>query len=98
MAGKNGEPPVIDILVARMSIGIMWLSSIPTKWPNFIKAFDIKQLWLAWTENPADPEAALINGRLRKGAAALEVAASRLQAAERRKRLSSRASVANQPC
>jgi hypothetical protein len=40
--------------------------------------FDIGQVWLAWTEDPADGEAATINSRLRKGAAALGVAVSRL--------------------
>lgn len=82
LAAADGTAPVIDVLVATHEHWDHVAFFHPTKSPDFFKDFDIKQLWLAWTENPADSEAKTINSRLRKGAAALAVAASRLQAAE----------------
>jgi hypothetical protein len=74
--------PVIDVLVATHEHWDHVAYFHPTKSPDFFSAFDIRQTWLAWTENPDDEEAVTINSRLREGAAALQVAAERLHAVE----------------
>jgi hypothetical protein len=77
-----GGKPVIDVLVATHEhwdhVGFFH----PTDSPNFFGSFDIRQTWLAWTENPEDDEAGTINSRLRAGAAALQIAAMRLHEVE----------------
>ncbi len=82
LSAGAGKRPIIDVLVATHEHWDHVAFFHPTTSPNFFADFEIKQLWLAWTENPEDSEAKTINSRLRKGAAALSVAASRLQAAE----------------
>lgn len=82
LAAEDGTAPVIDVLVATHEHWDHVAFFHPTSSPDFFKDFEIKQLWLAWTENPSDPEAVTINSRLRKGTAALTIAASRLRAAE----------------
>lgn len=54
----------------------------PTRSRDLFKDFKIGQVWLAWTEDPEDEEAKTINSRLRDGAAALQLAARRIQRAE----------------
>jgi len=47
--------------------------------------FHIDKIWLAWTENPKDEEAKLINAHLREGVAALGFVAKKIQANTLRK-------------
>lgn len=47
---------------------------------EYFKDFEIGQVWLAWTENPKDQEARTINSRLRQGAAALQMAVTKVAA------------------
>lgn len=75
-AGKKN--PVLDVLVATHEHWDHISFFHPTTSPDFFKDFKIGQVWLAWTENPDDDEAATINSRLREGAAALHVAAMQL--------------------
>jgi hypothetical protein len=83
LAVDGHKKPVIDVLVATHEHWDHVAFFHPTTTPDFFNAFEIKQLWLAWTENPDDKEAKTINSRLRKNVTALSVAASRLQAAEK---------------
>jgi hypothetical protein len=76
---KGGDRPVLDVLVATHE---HWdhVAFFHPESPVSFADFDIGQVWLAWTENPDDAEAAVINSRLRDGAAALQVAAARVGA------------------
>jgi hypothetical protein len=78
----GGKRPVIDVLVATHEHWDHISFFHPTKSPNYFADFDIGQVWLGWTEDPEDEEADTINSRLREGAAALQIAAVRLQEAE----------------
>ncbi len=78
---KGQKRPVLDVLVATHE---HW-DHVAYFHPNpkdLFKDFDIGQVWLAWTENPRDKEAATINSRLRQGAAALQLAATKLAATD----------------
>jgi hypothetical protein len=77
---EGGGRPAIDVLVATHE---HWdhVAFFHPDGPVSFADFDIGQVWLAWTEDPDDAEAAAINARLRDGAAALQVAAARLGAA-----------------
>ncbi|HEX3149984.1 MAG TPA: hypothetical protein VHR66_18040 [Gemmataceae bacterium] len=75
--------PKLDVLVATHEHWDHIAFFHPTRFPDFFNDFEIGQVWLAWTEDPDDKEAATINSRLRDGAAALHVAAMKLQAAEK---------------
>ncbi len=75
----GGGKPVIDVLVATHEHWDHISFFHPTKSPNFFSQFEIRQVWLAWTENPEDEEALRINSRLRQGAAALKNAARKLK-------------------
>ncbi|MCA9059644.1 MAG: hypothetical protein KDA85_14150 [Planctomycetaceae bacterium] len=77
----GGGAPRIDVLVATHEHWDHIAFFHPTKFPDFFSAFDIGQVWLAWTENPQDEDAAVINSRLRDGAAALQIATTKLKAA-----------------
>lgn len=78
----SGGKPVIDVLVATHEHWDHVAFFHPDEFPDFFSEFEIKQTWLAWTENPKDDEAVEINSRLRDGAAALQVAAMRLKVTE----------------
>ena len=77
-----GGKPAIDVLVATHEHWDHVSFFHPTTSPDFFSDFEIGEVWLAWTENPDDEEAATINSRLREGAAALQVATLHLQKAE----------------
>jgi hypothetical protein len=79
---QGGGKPVIDVLVATHEHWDHVAFFHPKKSPDFFRAFDIRQVWLAWTEDPDDDEAVTINSRLRSGAAALQAAVAQLHAAE----------------
>ncbi len=74
--------PVLDVLVATHEHWDHIAYFHPTKFPDFFADFKIGQVWLAWTEDPEDKEAATINSRLRDGAAALQVASMQLAKTE----------------
>lgn len=73
----GGTKPVIDVLVATHE---HWdhIAFFHPEPDDFFAAFDIRQIWLAWTEDPDDDEAVMINSRLREGAAALQFAVAKL--------------------
>ena len=85
LKSTGGGKPVIDVLVATHEHWDHISFFHPSKTPNFFAQFDIKQVWLAWTENPEDEEARKINSRLRQGAAALQNSARKLKRTERKK-------------
>lgn len=82
LSPAGGGKPFVDVLVATHEHWDHISYFHPTKSPDFFAAFEIGQVWLAWTEDPDDEEAVAINSRLRDGAAALQVAAMRVQKAE----------------
>ncbi len=79
---EGGDHPVLDVLVATHEHWDHISFFHPTRSPDYFKNFEIKHTWLAWTENPEDEEAKTINSRLRDGAAALQLAAHKLQEAQ----------------
>jgi hypothetical protein len=81
----SGGKPKIDVLVAtheHWDHVSFFHPDCPKDGSNFFSDFDIRQIWLAWTEDPEDEEAVAINSRLRKGAAALREAALRFHEVE----------------
>ncbi|MEQ9411265.1 MAG: hypothetical protein RIK87_26360 [Fuerstiella sp.] len=74
--------PQLDVLVATHEHWDHISFFHPTRFPDFFADFQIGQVWLAWTEDPDDDEAKQINSRLRDGAVALQMAASRLNDTE----------------
>ena len=78
---KGGKRPHVDVLVATHEHWDHVAYFHPSK-PDYFSGFDIGQVWLAWTENPRDKEAATIKSRLRQGAAALQLAAVKLTEAD----------------
>ena len=84
----GGTKPKLDVLVATHEHWDHIAFFHPTRFADFFADFEIGQVWLAWTEDPDDKEAVTINARLRDGAAALHVAATKLQAAEKERRIS----------
>lgn len=82
----DGKKPELDVLVATHEHWDHVAFFHPTRSPNYFSDFKIGQVWLAWTEDPEDEEAVTINSRLREGAAALQIAATRLQAAEKKEK------------
>ena len=79
---QGGNRPHVDVLVATHEHWDHISYFHPNRSPDYFTAFDIGQVWLAWTENPRDKEAVAINSRLRQGAAALHIAAVKLAEAE----------------
>ena len=77
----GGGNPAVDVLVATHEHWDHISFFHPTKFPDFFADFEIGQVWLGWTENPKDKDAVTINSRLRDGAAALQIAATKLKAA-----------------
>ena len=77
----DGAPdPKLDVLVVTHEHWDHVAFFHPTRGgtKNCFKDFDIGQIWLAWTENPDDKEAKIINSRLREGVAALGFAVEQL--------------------
>jgi len=77
----GGGNPSVDVLVATHEHWDHISFFHPTKFPDFFANFEIGQVWLAWTENPKDKDAVTINSRLRDGAAALQIATTKLKMA-----------------
>jgi hypothetical protein len=82
LMSASGGKPKIDVLAVTHEHWDHVAFFHPTASPDFFRAFDIGQIWLAWTEDPQDAEAVTINSRLREGAAALQIAATRLHNVE----------------
>ena len=82
LKSTSGGKPKIDVLAVTHEHWDHVAFFHPTGSPDFFGAFDIDQIWLAWTEDPNDEEAVTINSRLREGAAALHFAAMRLHDVE----------------
>jgi hypothetical protein len=78
----SGAKPKLDVLVATHEHWDHISAFFPTNQRDHFKDFEIDQIWLAWTEDPDDAEAVAINSRLRKGTAALGIAASKLEKVE----------------
>ncbi|MFO0796613.1 MAG: MBL fold metallo-hydrolase [Gemmataceae bacterium] len=78
LAPAGGGRPRIDVLVATHEHWDHVAFFHPTRSPVTFDDFDVGRVWLAWTEDPDDDEAKVINARLRDGAAALQVAAGKL--------------------
>ncbi len=76
---SGGTKPQLDVLVATHEHWDHISYFHPTRSPDYFGDIEIGQVWLAWTENPDDEEAATINSRLRDGAVALQLAARRLR-------------------
>lgn len=82
---EGGGQPELDVLVASHEHWDHIAFFHPDRFhDDLFSRFDIKQVWLAWTENPRDKEAKEINSRLRDGVGALTIAAERLGQMEKR--------------
>ncbi|GAA4457401.1 hypothetical protein [Novipirellula rosea] len=79
----GGGNPAVDVLVVTHEHWDHVSFFHPTRSPDYFGKFEIRQVWLGWTEDPRDKEAVAINSRLRDGAAALQVAVMHLKNAER---------------
>jgi hypothetical protein len=81
---KKGNAPELDVLVATHEHWDHVAFFHPeTKTEagsrNLFEDFVIQQTWRGWTENPNDKQAVALNTRLRRGATALQIAATQLQ-------------------
>jgi hypothetical protein len=80
---KGGKRPHLDVLVATHEHWDHVAFFHPEAGEaGYFSGFDIDQVWLAWTEDPADREAVQINSRLRQAARALKNAVKKLEEVE----------------